>query len=162
MNQRKMNEELQQPGARDLLTSATLLRLGYNGADGLPRVVPIGFLWNGSEIVICTAATAPKVSALSSRPEVALTIDVGDTPAEAKALVIRGVAAVEIVEGVPDEYLDASRKVMTGDQYAEFERAVRSLYDRMARIRIRPRWARFFDFGAGRLPGFLESLARGA
>jgi hypothetical protein len=76
----EITEELEHPGARNLLASATLLRLAYNGSDGFPRVIPIGFYWNGNQIVVCTAATAPKVKALSSRPNVAMTIDVGDTP----------------------------------------------------------------------------------
>jgi hypothetical protein len=33
------------------------------------------------------------------------------------------------------------------------------MYPRMARIEVRPRWARYFDFGAGRMPGFLRELA---
>jgi len=45
-------EELEHPGARNLLDSATLLRLAYNGSDGFPRVIPIGFYWNGSQIVV--------------------------------------------------------------------------------------------------------------
>ena len=104
----------------------------------------------------------PRVRALSSRPVVALSIDVGDTPADAKALLIRGVARVAVVDGVPDEYLAASTKALAADQVAEFERQVRSLYDQMARITIQPHWARFFDFGAGRLPRFLTRLASGA
>ena len=104
-------EALEHPAAQDLLTSATLLRLAYNGTDGFPRAVPTGFYWNGNEIVVCTAATAPKVKALSSRPNVALTIDTGDTPADAKALLVRGLARVEIVDGVPDEYIAGARKV---------------------------------------------------
>ncbi len=159
MDPQQITEELGHPGARNLLDSATLLRLAYDGSDGFPRAIPIGFYWNGSEIVICTAATAPKVNALSSRPNVALTIDVGDTPAEAKALLVRGVASVDIVDGVPDEYLAASRKALGADELTEFERQVRSLYDRMARISIEPAWARFFDFGAGRMPAFLTKLA---
>jgi hypothetical protein len=139
--------------------SATLLRLAYNGSDGLPRVIPIGFHWNGNQIVVCTAATAPKVKALSARPNVTLTVDVGDTPTEAKALLVRGLASVDIVDGVPDEYIAASRKVLGADQVTEFERQVRSMYDRMARISIAPVWARFFDFGAGRMPSFLTKLA---
>ena len=162
MNPQDVTQELDHLGARDLLNSATLLRLGYNGSDGVPRVIPIGFHWDGSQIVICTAASAPKVEALSSRPVVALSIDVGDTPADAKALLIRGVARVEVVDGVPDEYLAASTKALAADQVAEFERQVRSLYDQMARITIQPHWARFFDFGAGRLPRFLTRLAAGA
>jgi hypothetical protein len=155
----QITEELEHPGARNLLDSATLLRLAYNGSDGFPRVIPIGFYWNGNQIVVCTAATAPKVKALSSRPNVAITIDVGDTPTEAKALLVRGLASVDIVDGVPDEYIAASRKALGADQVTDFERQVRSLYDQMARISVEPAWARFFDFGAGRMPSFLTKLA---
>jgi nitroimidazol reductase NimA-like FMN-containing flavoprotein (pyridoxamine 5'-phosphate oxidase superfamily) len=162
MDPQQITEELEHPGARNLLASATLLRLAYNGSDGFPRVIPIGFYWNGNQIVVCTATTAPKAKALSSRPNVAITIDVGDTPAEAKALLVRGRASVDIVDGVAEEYLAASAKAMEGDQLAEFERQVRSLYDQMARISIEPVWARFFDFGAGRMPRFLQTLASDA
>ena len=100
-----------------------------------------------------------KVKALSARPNVAITIDVGDTPTEARALLVRGRARVDIVDGVPDEYIAASRKVLRADEAPEFERQVRSMYDQMARISIEPVWARFFDFGAGRMPSFLTKLA---
>jgi hypothetical protein len=43
-----------------------------------------------------------------------------------------------LVDGVPDEYIAASRKVLGADQVTEFERQVRSMYDQMARIRIQP------------------------
>ena len=56
MNPREVTEEPEHPGARTLLDSATLLRLAYNGSDGFPRAIPIGFHWNGSRIVVCTAA----------------------------------------------------------------------------------------------------------
>ena len=159
MDPQELTEELRHPDARNLLASAMLLRLAYNGPDGFPRVIPIGFYWNGKQIVVCTAATAPKVQALSSRPNVAVTIDVGDTPTEAKSLLVRGLASVGIVDGVPDEYVAAATKVLGADQITEFERQVRSMYDQMARISIEPVWARFFDFGAGRMPRFLQRLA---
>jgi hypothetical protein len=101
MDPNEITEELEHPGARNVLESATLLRLAYNGSDGFPRVIPIGFYWNGNQIVVCTAATAPKVKALSSRPNVAMTIDVGDTPTAAKALLVRGLASVDIVTAFP-------------------------------------------------------------
>jgi hypothetical protein len=41
-----------------------------------------------------------------------MTIDVGDTPTAAKALLVRGLASVDIVNGVPDEYTAASTKVL--------------------------------------------------
>lgn len=166
MDPRDVVQELAQPVAQELLRRAGLARLAYNGPDGLPRVVPIGFLWNGENVVVCTATTAPKVRALSERPDVALTIDVGDTPDGARALLIRGVASVEIVDGVADEYLAMSTKGLAdelGEEgMAEFERQVRATYDRMARISIHPRWARLFDFGAGRLPAYLAELVNDA
>jgi nitroimidazol reductase NimA-like FMN-containing flavoprotein (pyridoxamine 5'-phosphate oxidase superfamily) len=159
MNRQELDRELGQAGAEELLESARLLRLAYNGPDGLPRAIPIGFHWDGEHIVICTATTAPKVRALSSRPEVAVTIDAGSTPSEAKALLVRGTATVEIVDGVPDEYLAGSRKTLDAEQAEAFEHSVRAMYPQMARIAIEPRWARFYDFGAGRFPAFLSKLA---
>jgi hypothetical protein len=159
MDRREVDDELNQDGARALLAGATLLRLAYSGRDGLPRVIPIGFFWNGSEIVMCTAVTSPKVRALNDWPDVALTIDVGDTPVDARSLLIRGDATVEIVDGIPDEYLAASRKSLDDTSYAQFEPAVTGMYKQMARISVSPTWARFYDFGAGRLPAFLQELA---
>jgi nitroimidazol reductase NimA-like FMN-containing flavoprotein (pyridoxamine 5'-phosphate oxidase superfamily) len=159
MNRQELDAELGQAGAVELLQSAHLARLAYNGPDGFPRVIPVGFLWSDEEIVICTATTAPKLRALSWRPEVAVTIDAGSTPADARSVLVRGIATVEIVEGVADEYLAAARKTMDAEQVQTFEHAVRSLYDQMARISIEPRWARFYDFGAGRVPAFISELA---
>jgi hypothetical protein len=69
---------------------------------------------------------------------------------------------VDIVDGVPDEYVAASRKALNADQVPEFERNARAIYDQMARISIKPQWARYFDFGAGRMPRFLTRLVSGA
>src|SRR5438445_492124 len=65
---------LADPLAQELLHSPLLARLGYNGPDGAPRVVPIGYLWNGSAFVVCTATMAPKVRALELNPKVALSM----------------------------------------------------------------------------------------
>ena len=127
--------------------------------DGTPRVVVVGFYWTGDEFVISTAATAPKVAALAAHPEVALAIDAGDTPGGARSLSVRGQASVEIVDGVVPEYLAAARRSMDTDAAVKFEQNVRRMYDQMARIAIRPTWARFYDFGAGRMPRFLQELA---
>src|ERR1700704_5078388 len=150
-------EDLQQPGALELLRSPDPARLAYTGPDGYPRVIPIGFLWNGTAVVVCTAPTAPKVAALAKQPHVALTIDTMGPPA--KELLLRGTARIEIVDGVPPEYIAAAAKSTQGDELAAFEAQVRDLYKEMARITITPAWARFYDFGAGRLPEFLRRLA---
>ncbi|MBF6174095.1 pyridoxamine 5'-phosphate oxidase family protein [Nocardia blacklockiae] len=145
--------------ARELLNQASMARLAYNGLDGRPRVVPIGIFWTGEEIVMSTAATAPKVAALSAHPEVALTVDAGDTPGSAKNLSVRGIVHLTIVDGVVPEYLAAARKNFDPEFAAEFERNCRAMYDRMARIALEPQWARFYDFGVGRMPQFLADLA---
>ena len=111
-------------------------RLAYTGPDGYPRVIPIGFLWNGTAVVVCTAPTAPKVAALAKQPHVALTIDTMGPPA--KELLLRGTASIEIVDGVPPEYLAAAAKSTQGDELAAFEAGVRGLYKEMARITITP------------------------
>jgi hypothetical protein len=133
--------------------------VAYNGLDGLPRVVPIGIFWTGEEIVMSTAATAPKVEALSARPEVALTIDAGDTPGSAKNLSVRGIVHLTMVDGVVPEYLAAARKNFDPEFAVEFERSCRAMYDRMARIALELQWARYYDFGIGRMPQFLAELA---
>jgi hypothetical protein len=148
--------DLRHPDAEQLLRSPDPARLAYNGRDGFPRVVPVGFVWNGTAIVVCTAPTAPKVTALTERPNVALTID--DIGPPAKALLLRGIASIEIVDGVASEYLAAAAKSTSGDELAAFEAQVRATYKQMARITISLTWARYYDFGAGRLPTFLRRL----
>jgi hypothetical protein len=157
MDSREIDQEL--AAGHELLNSASMARLAYNGLDGRPRVVPIGIFWTGDEIVMATAASAPKVKALSARPEVALTIDAGDGPTSAQALSVRGRVDLTIVDGVVPEYLAAARKNFEPEAAAEFERTCRAMYDQMARIAVVPDWVRFYDFGAGRLPGFLRELA---
>jgi nitroimidazol reductase NimA-like FMN-containing flavoprotein (pyridoxamine 5'-phosphate oxidase superfamily) len=158
MNAQELARELDHPDVQTMLRTGAMARLAYNGPDGFPRVIPIGFYWTGERIVVCTAPTSPKVRALSSRPQVAVTIDTGDSPDEAKALLVRGIATLETVDGIPDEYLAAARISMDESDGAEFERGVQSVYEQMVRISIEPQWARFYDFGAGRLPAFLADL----
>ena len=105
-----------------------MTRLAYIAKDDTPRNVPIIFTWNGSEIVMCTPKNAPKLRALGENPMVALTIDTEVHPP--KILLIRGRAELDFVDGIPDEYLQAtSTYEMTPEQRVEWEVEVRSLYD---------------------------------
>jgi hypothetical protein len=47
---------------------------------------------------------------------------------------------------------------MDEDRRRAAEAKLRSIHRRMARITIEPRWARYYDFGAGRVPAFLAQL----
>jgi hypothetical protein len=161
MDQAEVDAALSDRRAQALLESPMAARLAYAGVDGTPRVVPVGFLWNGTEVVICTAPSAPKVRALRQRPAVAITIDEEDPPQ--KALLLRGTAAIDVVDGVAEEYLGAAAKRIGGETLRGFEAEVRSLYEEMARLVVRPRWAKLLDFDGGPLPTFLQRLidARG-
>lgn len=159
MDRQDIDAELSVPGARELVESTSAAHLAYVPQDGTPRVIPVGFFWTGDEFVISTATTAPKVAALATHPEVALAIDAGNTPGGAKSLSVRGRADVRIVDGVVPEYLAAARRTMDADEAAEFEQNVRRMYAQMARIALTPTWVRFYDFGAGRMPHFLQDLA---
>jgi hypothetical protein len=148
---------LRDPLAQELVQSPLVTRLGYSGLDGSPRVAPIGYLWNGTSFIMCTAVKAPKVRALTANPKVAMTIDTDAQPPH--ILLVRGTASVEIVDGVPDEFLEASRKVLPPEQWPAFEDQVRSMYPQMARITIQPEWAKLLDFET-RLPSAAEELVR--
>ena len=114
-----------------------LTRLAHVARDGTPRNVPIAFVWNGSQIVMCTTKNAPKLPALRQNPMVALTIDTEVHPPT--ILLIRGRAELDVVDGIPDEYLQANGTYkMTPEQRVEWEKKIRSLYDGMVRIVVTP------------------------
>jgi Pyridoxamine 5'-phosphate oxidase len=152
----EIDHEMGRAGSLQLLEQQPLAHLAYTGLDGLPRVAPISFCWNGQVIVTCTAVNSPRVQELRFHPRVALTIDADGGPAS--ILSVRGVATVETVDGVPDEYIIASTKALDPDDVSEFAARVRAVYRQMARIEIAPRWARFHSFGARLGPSFLREL----
>src|SRR2546429_1993534 len=93
---------LHDPVAQHLLQAKGLAHLAYNWHDGTPRVVPIGFHWNGKEIVLATATDAPKTKVLTNGSKVAVSIDLDFLAS--KTLLIRGTVCVDTVEGVAPEY----------------------------------------------------------
>ena len=135
---------LNDPLAQGLIASDSPARLAYTGRDGAPRAIPIAFHWTGTELVVCTPPHAAKVQALRANPEVALTIDTNTFPPH--VLLVRGTARVEVVDGVPPEYLAGSRKIVGEAGYPAFEEQVRALYDSMVRVVVTPTWVRLNDF----------------
>jgi hypothetical protein len=119
MQTRDGAEILKKPISQEML-NRDLARLAYVAKDGTPRVVPIGFTWNGSEVVMCTATNAPKL--------------------------------------VSDLHASGTYK-MTPEQRVEWETEVRSLYDSMVRIVVKPTWAKLIDFDET-LPTPVEELIR--
>jgi hypothetical protein len=157
VQQHEITEVLNRPISQELL-ARDLTRLAYIGKDGTPRNVPVGFSWNGTEVVICTAKNAAKVRALRHNPAVALTIDTEVHPP--KLLLIRGEAELDVVDGIPDEYLEMNGSYeMTPEQRVEWEAGVHALYDGMVRIVVTPTWVKLIDFETT-LPSAVEELIR--
>lgn len=155
MEQERIDEILANDVAQKLL-KRTIARLAYVARDGTPRVVPIGYHWDGTAFLMNTATNAAKIKALNANPDVALTIDTDDFPPN--VLLIRGRAELEWVDGIPDEYmLMSDTSYMTPEQREAWETGVRGLYDAMYRIRVVPSWVKVLDFETT-LPSAVEEL----
>jgi nitroimidazol reductase NimA-like FMN-containing flavoprotein (pyridoxamine 5'-phosphate oxidase superfamily) len=149
---------LEQPLSQELLGSNIPARFAYTALDGGPRVVPVAFWWTGVDIVVCSLPGMAKVPALRRDPRVAITIDTqGRWPP--RVLLVRGTARIEEVDGIPDEYVAASRKITPTAEFPEWEVGVRALYDDMVRIAVEPRWAGLLDFETT-IPQAVADLAR--
>ncbi|TDO52507.1 pyridoxamine 5'-phosphate oxidase [Kribbella sp. VKM Ac-2527] len=144
MTKEEIAEVLAKPYSQDLLTGGIPARFAYVGLDGDPRVIPIAFLWDGEHIVVCTVPASAKVSALRKHPRASITIDTESYPP--KVLLIRGSVELEIVDGIPDEYVEASFKLVPADQQEAWKAGVTALYDQMCRITITPDWVKLLDF----------------
>ncbi|WP_329237888.1 pyridoxamine 5'-phosphate oxidase family protein [Streptomyces sp. NBC_00111] len=157
MHTDQITEILKRPVSQELL-GRDITRLAYVAEDDTPRSIPIAFTWNGSEIVLCTTKNAPKLPALRKNPVVALTIDTEVHPP--RILLLRGRAELDVVDGIPDEYLQMNGSYeMPPEQRIEWEAEVSSLYDGMVRIVITPIWAKLIDFETS-LPTAIEELIR--
>jgi hypothetical protein len=135
---------LAKPIAQELLFSDIPARLSYIGVDGDPRVVPVGFWWTGEAVVIGAVVRSAKVAALRKHPRVALAVDRAGMPP--RTLLVRGAATVEIVDGVPDEYVAGARKIVPAEAMPSWEAGVRALYAQMAVITVTPDHVVLHDF----------------
>ena len=138
------------PFARQLLSAAVPARIAYIGLDGAPRVVPVSYLWDGSDFVFASPPTWYKVRAIEANPQVALTVDTTDFPP--LILSARGIATVIYDQGLPDAYVEASRRMVGEEQFPEWLRNVRAENRNMALVKIRPTWLKVVDFET-RYPG---------
>jgi PPOX class probable F420-dependent enzyme len=135
---------LKDPVAQQLLQSKELARLAYTWRDGSPRVVPIWFHWNGSEVVFGTPPRAPKLKVLQERPQVCVTIDSGTFPYH--VLQIRGKAHLEKVDDVSPEYEASAARYFGQDGGKAWVANVRKLPGGMTRIKVKPEWVAIIDF----------------
>lgn len=74
-------------------------------------------------------------------------------------LLVRGAAALTLVDGVPEGYLSGGRRSMPEDRYTAWEAGVKDLYDEMVVITVTPTWVKLLDFETT-LPQSVEELVR--
>jgi nitroimidazol reductase NimA-like FMN-containing flavoprotein (pyridoxamine 5'-phosphate oxidase superfamily) len=73
-------ELLNDPVAQQLLASTIPARIAYVWRDGSPRITSLWFHWTGTDIVFATFKGAPKLNALHTGDQIALTIDTEAPP----------------------------------------------------------------------------------
>jgi hypothetical protein len=150
---------LRDPVAQQLLQSKSPAHLAYTWHDGTPRVIPIGFHWNGQEIVLATVPDSPKMKVLKDGSKVAVTIDPDVFPP--KILLIRGTVRVDTVKGIAPEYSAMIRRTMSGEEAEALLIEATRLYTSQARIFIHPDWVGILDFET-RLPSAVERAIKQA
>ena len=138
------------PYVQQLLRAPIPARLAYIGLDGTPRVVPLSYLWDGAAFVFASDPGWYKVRAIAVNPNVALTVDSNDFPP--LILSVRGVAAIAYDRGLPEEYVEASRRIVGEERFPSWEAEVRAEHRNMALIRVTPTWLKVVDF-VTRFPG---------
>jgi hypothetical protein len=158
MTRESVLQTLSDPLAQHLLSSRIPARLAYIGLDGAPRAVPIWFHFDGKRFILGSAPASPKVKALTRNAKVALTIDEDAFPP--KVLLVRGAAAVEVIDGLVPEYRQAARRYLGEEQGRGWEDQARGMFKQMARIAIEPEWVKILDFQT-RFPSAIEAAGRG-
>ncbi|MEN9938282.1 MAG: hypothetical protein RLZZ387_4861 [Chloroflexota bacterium] len=137
-------ELLNDPVARQLLESPLPAHLAYTWTDGTPRVVPIGFHWNGTELVMCGAPDAPKMKALKDGDHVAISID--STTMPFKVLLIRGTVRMDEYDGMAPEYAALIERMMGAEGGRQWLGMAGAMWPRMERLFVTPTWVGVIDF----------------
>jgi hypothetical protein len=150
---------LDDPVAQRLLQSTIPARLAYTWTDGTPRVVPIWFHWNGTEVVFGGPTDQPKMKILQNGTKVAVSIDGDEWPY--KALLLRGTVRTEIVDGITPEYEAAAKRYFGPEQGQAWVDQMRSLAPQMGRIVMTPEWIGILDFET-RFPNAVERAMEAA
>jgi hypothetical protein len=144
---------LNDPVAQEMLHAPIPMRLAYTWTDGSPRVVPIGFHWNGSELVIGSPPDAPKLKVLAKNPKVAATIDGNTMPYH--VLLSRGTASMTTHDGIIPEYVAYCKRYFGEEGAESWLKQLEPVVPQMVRIAIKPQWVGIMDFQT-RFPSAVE------
>jgi hypothetical protein len=144
---------LDHPVAQRLLRSHVPANLAYQWTDGTPRVVPIGFHWNGKGLSMGTFPHAPKMKALHDGMQVAISIENDRMPYN--VLLMRGPIRIDIVQGIAPEYEAMIFRTQGDEAGAQWLANMRPITPQMALITVTPEWVGVLDFET-RFPSALE------
>jgi hypothetical protein len=133
---------LASPLGVELLSSKIPARVAYVTSSGEPRVVPLWFHWDGTDLVVATFAGSPKLGHLKTGDPLAVTIDLEAFPHA--ALQIRGRVTVTPMDGVVPEYRLAAARYLGAEAAAAFVAGI-DPPPQMTRIALHPTWARAMD-----------------
>jgi hypothetical protein len=152
---------LNDPVAQRLLQAPIPAQLAYTWTDGTPRVLPIGFHWDGQRLIIGTPPDAPKMKALARNPRVALTINTYEFPY--KVLYIRGSLTFRVMDEIVPEYILMTQRVLGpgAEGWLQQVRAMLPAMGGMARLEVTPEWVGILDFEQ-RFPSAIEKAAAAA
>ncbi len=150
---------LNKPLAQELLQAPIPARLAYVWPDGTPRVIPIWFHWTGTEVVLCSPPTAPKMKVLAQDTPVALTIDYEAWPA--RTLLIRGKAHSTRIQGEIPEYPAMTRRYLGEEGSQAWRAQYSSMFSQTIRIAVRPEWVALIDVET-RFPSAIAAAIAGA
>lgn len=137
------------PVAQKLLKARIPARLAYVAKDGTPRAIPISYHWDGAHFYISSPPKWPKVAAFKAHPHVAFTVDDASFFPPHNLLVRGDVTKFEHVQGVPEVYIEASRRIVGEDKFAGWLEGVQRDIKEMTVIQITPTFAKVIDFETG-------------
>jgi len=145
MNKDEIKRVLAKPIAQELLKSNIPARVAYIALDGTPRVIPVGYWVGPDDIRFYSPVNSRKIDAMRANPNVSVSIDTtGQMPP--RILTLRGTVSINIIDGIPQQYLEASLKNIGPEAFVGFEDNVRAMYKQMAEIIIDVTWAKLIDF----------------
>ncbi|NJN15327.1 MAG: pyridoxamine 5'-phosphate oxidase [Oscillochloris sp.] len=150
---------LRDPVAITLLESINMVRLSYTWVDGSPRVVPIWFAWDGTNIIVWSPPTAPKLKALAQDNRVAVTID--SNPWPVKVLMVRGTADVQMGPVDAPAYCAMTERYLGAEASQGWIAQYSQMFPQTAQITIHPTWVGIIDMET-RFPSAIEQALAGA
>jgi PPOX class probable F420-dependent enzyme len=110
-------------------------------SDGQPQTSPVGFMWDGTRLLIISRPDAPKIRNLGSNPKVALHLDTDEDADDGGVLTLEGEASVDdapLSEGEISAYVGKYLEIMRAEGITPDEAlAEYSSVIRVAPVRIR-------------------------